>query len=72
MKFEITIKNTENIGNLSQEQLRSIQEIVEALVTSGGLTGVRGGKTIIHFDGEGSFQAIQLDYMPWRKRKNVV
>mgnify|MGYP001561621940 CR=1 FL=1 len=72
MKFEITIKNTENIGNLSQEQLRSIQEIVEALVTSGGLTGVKGGKTILHFDGEGNFMAVQLDYMPWRKRKNVV
>ena len=72
MKFEITIKNTENIGNLGQEQLRSIQEIVEALVTSGGLTGVKGGKTILHFDGEGNFMAVQLDYMPWRKRKNVV
>lgn len=69
MKFEITIKNTENVGNLTSLQINSIQEIVEALVTSGGLTGVKGGKTILHFDGEGNFMAVQLDYMPWRKRK---
>ena len=71
-KLEINIKNTENVGNPTQPQLNAIQEIVEALVTSGGLTGVRGGKTILHFDAEGVFQGIELDYWPWRKRKGVV
>ena len=72
MKLEITIQNTENIGNLTPTQKLSIEEIVGALVTSGGLTGVRGGKTIIHFDGEGVFQGIELAYFPWRKRKKSV
>lgn len=72
MKFEITIKNTENIGALDQRQIEKIQEIVNALVQSGGLTGVRGGKTIIHFDADANFQGIELDYWPWRKQKKSV
>ncbi len=72
MKIELHINNTENVGNLTAQQLNSIQEIFGALVTSGGLTGVRGGKTILHFDAEGMFQGIELDYWPWRKRKGMV
>lgn len=69
MEFEISIKNIENVRNITPTQKLAIQEIVEALVTSGGLTGVRGGKTIIHFDADANFQGIELDYWPWRKRK---
>lgn len=65
----ITIKNNENVGTLTREQLNAIEEIVGALVTSGGLTGVKGGKTIIHFDSIGTFMGVQLDYFPWRRRK---
>lgn len=65
----IEIKNLENIGNLSNEQVEKIKEIFTALVSRGGLTGVRGGKTILHFDHEGIFQGIELDYWPYRKRK---
>ena len=69
MKLELTILNRENVGILSEENKEKIQEIFTALVTSGGLTGVRGGKTIIHFDAEGVFQGVELDYWPWRRRK---
>lgn len=69
MKFEIEIRNAENVGQLSQETIRKFEEIFSALITSGGLTGVRGGKTVLHFDAEGNFQAVQLDYMPWRRRR---
>jgi len=69
MKFEIDIKNTENIENLSQSDLLKIVNIVEALVTTGGLTGVKGGQTIIHFDALGEFQKIQVSYFPWVNRK---
>lgn len=58
--------------DFSQEDMRNVQEIFLALIKSGGLTGVKGGQTIIHFDGVGSFQGIELDYWPWRKRKKVV
>ena len=68
-KIEIIIKNSENVGALSKEQLLSIQEIVSALISSGGLTGVKGGKTLIHFDANGIFMGVELDYWPWRRRK---
>jgi hypothetical protein len=38
------------------------------LVQSGGLSGVKGGKTIIHFDEQGVFRGVQLDYWPYRRR----
>lgn len=71
-KIELTIANNENIGQLSPKDILNIQEIIIALISSGGLTGVRGGKTIIHFDGDGMFQGVQLDYFPWRRRKKVL
>ena len=69
--MNIEIKNTENIGEWTQEKQQKIEEIIKALISSGGLTGVKGGKTIIHFDGDGIFQGIELAYWPWRKRKNL-
>lgn len=66
MRLELSIRNTENVGT---PDLQRYTEIFEALITSGGLTGVKGGKTIIHFDAEGTFQGIQLDYMPWRRKR---
>lgn len=69
-KIEIFIRNTENIDRMTDLQLIQCQEVVTALISSGGLTGVKGGKTMIHFDAEGIFQGIELSYWPWRKRKN--
>ena len=50
-------------------KVEQTRQIFNALITSGGLTGVKGGKTIIHFDAEGTFQGVELNYWPWRKRK---
>jgi len=72
MKLELLIRNSENLGNLSSDDLLKIREVVEALVSSGGLTGVKGGQTIIHFDGDGHFQGIQLSYFPWRRKKGGI
>jgi hypothetical protein len=70
MEIKLTIKNTENLVGLSQSNIQEMQEILTALVTSGGLTGVKGGQTIIHFDAEGIFQKVELKYFPWvRKSK---
>lgn len=70
MEIKLNIQNTENLAGLTTSDIGEITQILEALVTSGGLTGVKGGKTIIHFDAEGIFQKIQLDYFPWvRKSK---
>ncbi|MBI5573484.1 MAG: hypothetical protein HY919_02890 [Elusimicrobia bacterium] len=69
MKIELIIKNTENLGEWTPEKKERIQEIITALISSGGLTGIRGGKTIIHFDGDGNFRGVALDYWPFRNRK---
>lgn len=70
-QITITIKNNENVGYLDQDQVSNIQEIVTALITSGSLTGIRGGKTCVHFDGDGVFQGIETVYFPWRRRKKL-
>lgn len=69
-KITLNIINDENVGILSHEQIAKVQEIFTALVTSGGLTGVKSGRTIVHFDAEGTFQGVELDYWPWKRRKN--
>lgn len=69
MELKLHIRNTENIGELTDDQVRSVEEIVTALITSGGLTGVRGGQTIIHFDKIGEFQRIEFRYFPWVRRR---
>lgn len=53
----------------SQETVNRYQEIFMALLTTGALSGVRGGKAILHFDADGVFQGVELDYFPWRRRK---
>ncbi len=69
MKIELNIKNTENIKDLTPERIKAYEEILTALVTSGGLSGVKAGQTIIHFDHEANFMGIQLSYWPYKRRK---
>lgn len=64
MKIEIDIKG------YTPEEIENFRLIFNALITSGGLSGVKGGQTILHFDSEGKFMGVQLSYWPWRKRKN--
>lgn len=64
MEIKLQIKNTENLKG----DLRKYEEIITALISSGGLDGVKGGQTIIHFDGDSNFMGIQLSYWPWRRR----
>lgn len=63
MKIEIKIEGA------SQEQIERYQEILTVLISKGALDGVKGGSTKIHFDADGVFQGIELDYWPWRRRK---
>lgn len=56
------------IEGFDREEIDRYREILYALIKSGGLTGVKAGKTIIHFDPEGIFQGIQLDYWPYKVR----
>lgn len=70
MEIKLNIKNIENIGDWNDYQQKKIEEIFSALIQTGGLTGVKGGQTIIHFDGEGNFMGINLNYWPYRRRKS--
>ena len=65
MKIQIQIEGA------TKEQMFRYTEILTVLIDKGALDGVRGGKTIIHFDGEGNFMGVQLDYMPWRRRATI-
>lgn len=66
MELKLTIKNTENMHG---DRVKVYEEIVSALISSGGLDGVKGGQTIIHFDQDANFMGVQLSYWPWRRRK---
>ena len=69
MIIQLDIKNMQNC-NFTPERLRLYEEIITALVSSGGFDGVKGGQTIIHFDAVGNFMGVQLSYWPYRRRKS--
>ena len=58
------------VEGASPEQIKNYIEIFTILISKGALDGVRGGKTILHFDNDGGFMGVQLDYRPWWRRKN--
>lgn len=60
------------VRGVDECQLKNYRWILFALLKSGGLDGVKRGRTILHFNSEGGFEGIQFDYWPWKERnKNV-
>lgn len=70
MTITLNIDNLENVGHIDEQTKEKFEVIFTELIKVGALTGVRGGKTVIHFDADGVFQAIQLDYMPYSRRRS--
>ena len=66
MRLYLDLETPEDIG---PAQIEKYKEIFQVLLDKGALDGVRGGSAVIHFDGQGVFQGLQLDYWPFRKRK---
>ncbi len=64
MKIELTIEGS------TTEQIEKYKEILGVLIEKGALDGIKGGSAIIHFDSNCLFQGVQLDYWPWRRKKN--
>jgi len=62
--FEIETKE-----DFTPKEVAQIDEIIHALLATGGLTGMKNGSTSIHFDKNGEFQAIKHEYCPWLKRR---
>lgn len=59
------------IDGFTPQETERVQEILSALVSSGGLFGVKGGQTVLHFDPAGVFMGVELRYWPWRRRPKV-
>lgn len=57
-----------NIMNASAEEFDKIHEIFQTLLDTGGLLGMKNGSTNIHFDSDGKFQAVKMEYFPWKRR----
>ena len=63
MKIDIT--TTVEVD--STYQADDIAKIFKLMIDKGAMTGVRGGKTIIHWDKSGKFMGITLDYFVWKE-----
>ena len=63
MNIELKVEGATN------EQIEKYKEIFAVLIEKGALDGIRGGSAVIHFDAACTFQGVQLDYWPWRRRK---
>lgn len=66
--LEVAFK-TDTTGPLNEEELINIKRVVAALIESGSLTGVKQGKTIIHWNAKGNFMGVELSYWPFRNRE---
>lgn len=66
MRIELKVE-----GKTPQEIARYI-EILGVMLEKGALDGVKGGSTVLHFDKDGVFQQLQLDYSPWKRRRTTV
>lgn len=56
------------VEGASEEEVNKYTEIIEALIKTGGLSGMKNGSTNIHFDAEGNFMGIRFDYWPFKRR----
>lgn len=55
----------------TEERINKYVEIFTILIEKGALDGIRGGSAIIHFDSNGTFMGVELDYWPWRRRNKL-
>ena len=62
MRIEVDIPDKD-----SSESAR-YQEIIVSLIGCGALD-LKNGKAVLHFDHEGTYQGVQLDYWAFKRRK---
>ena len=53
---------------LTAAEIQKYQEIFITLISSGAVN-LKNGKAMLHFDADGTFQGVQLDYWAFRRRK---
>lgn len=64
MKIQIKVEDA------TEEQIQKYEEIFAVLLEKGALDGIRGGSAILHFDSNCTFQGVELNYWPWRRKKS--
>lgn len=57
-----------NIPDIDIKETARYQEILVALVSSGALN-LKNGKAVLHFDSDGVFQGVQLDFWAFKRKK---
>jgi hypothetical protein len=46
-----------------------VEELAGRLLNAMGVKVVKNGQIILHVDGEGLVQRVEVNYSPWRRRK---
>ena len=57
-----------DIEGITEADTLKYQEILAVLISSGALS-LKNGKAMLHFDADGTFQGVQLDYWVFRRKK---
>lgn len=57
-----------NIPEMEQKEVIKYQEILVSLIGSGALN-LKNGKAVLHFDSEGIYQGVQVEYWAFKRRK---
>ncbi len=58
---------TLDIEGISREDTLKYQEILAILISSGAL-GLKNGKASLHFDHEGTFQGVEVNYWSYKRK----
>lgn len=61
---------TIEVDPITPEQIERYRGIFTALIASGGLS-VRSGQSILHFDQDGTLQAIEAHEKRWVRKKDT-
>lgn len=59
---------TIQLDNVSEADTMRLKESVHTLIANGTLN-IRGGKAILHFDGDGRLMKVDHDFCKWIRKK---
>lgn len=57
-----------DIEGITEAETLKYQEILTVLISSGALS-LRNGSAVLHFDSDGTFQGVRLEYWAFRRKK---
>ena len=60
-----------DLDGVSLEQTERCRKIIHTLFAQ-NVFGIRNGKAVLHFDGDGELMMIQFDIIKWKKDKSEI